>query len=95
MEKITICTKRQFKQRTAEQKSNLLDEKDKKSTQRATAGAMKQFQPFLSYKKPGTFDSITKATVLNDILCDFYPLIRPIKDYENYSTRVSNVSELD
>ena len=71
-------SKRQFKQRSSDELKELLDGKDKVNTQKATAGAIKQFTQYLLAKKLPEIDRLD----LNDlpsILYDFYPAAKPIK----------------
>ena len=56
-----------------------MKEKDKRSTQRATAGCMNQFKKFLEVKSYLKLEDL-KASDLNDILYDYYPSIKPQKD---------------
>ena len=76
---------RTFKQLTDQQKIDLLDNKDKKSTQKATNGALKQLSQFITSNSLTKLQDLTDPGELNDILSDFYPAIRPIKDEEEYS----------
>ena len=48
-----IIKKRQFRELTAQQKEILLDGKDERSTQRVTAGAMRQLTDYLTQKNLG------------------------------------------
>ena len=77
---------RAFKDRTNEEKNNLLEGKDKVTTQHATASALKQFSDFLTVKSYAKVEDLS-AVQLNEILCEFYPAIRPIKDDEDYSVQ--------
>ena len=60
-----------FKDRSNEQKEKLVSDKDKKSTQRATAGYLNQFSRFLQVKQHPSLEDL-HADVLGDILYDYY-----------------------
>ena len=77
-------SKRQYKQHSMEEKKELLDGKDKKSTQRATVGAVRHFNDFIHSKNMSNMQEIKSRSELNDILMEFYPAIQPIKDDEDY-----------
>ena len=81
---VKIKTKRVFKDRSNEQKETLLEGKDKKSTQRATSGALRQFLDYLELKNLPKLHAITDPSQLNAILSDFYTALRPLKDAEDY-----------
>ena len=75
-----------FKTRSEEETKQLLDGKDKISTQRAAAGALRQFTQFLQYKRLPNIEDITVAE-LNGILYKFYSAMQPQRRTEDYSVQ--------
>ena len=82
-------TKYQFKQRSDSKIKELLDGKDKKSTQRATKGALNHFKAFLRVKKLPKLEALNDIAELAEILHDFYVALRPMKnkDYASQSIK--------
>ena len=80
-----IEIKRQFKHKSDQEKLKILEEKDKASTQKATAGVLKQLKEYLLVNKLPKVDELT-VHHLADILYDFYPAIKPQKG-DNYSVQ--------
>ena len=78
-------TKRVFKDRSNENLQKLLEGKDKVSTQKATEGAMSQFQQYLHRKQLPKYGDLD-LTNLPEILYNFYPAAKPIKG-EHYSVQ--------
>ena len=74
-----------FNDKSDDQKQKLLEEKDKKNTQKSTKSALKQFRQFLHAKKLADVYDLP-ATDLPSILYDFYSAVRP-KNSERYSTQ--------
>ena len=77
-----IVSKAVFRDRTNDEKHKLLEEKDKKSTQRATKGYVNQLNAFLTLKHYPSADEL-KTEDLPDILYEYYAAVRPQKD-EDY-----------
>ena len=80
-----IEIKRQFKHKSDQEKLKILEEKDKASTQKATAGALRQLKEYLLVNKLPKVDDLT-VDHLADILYDFYPAIKPQKG-DDYSVQ--------
>ena len=82
----------QFKNPTKKQKDDILDGRNKKSTQRATESAVRQLEAFLQVQKLPKIEDIA-TNRLPDILNDFYLAIRPQK-LMIIVIKLSNVKEL-
>ena len=76
-----LTSKFKFKDRTNLQIDKLLDKKDKKSTQRATDGFLRQFSDFLSVRNYAKIDEL-QVLNLNDILYEFYSSVQTQKEQE-------------
>ena len=74
-----------FKHRSEENLQQLLDGKDRITTQKATESASKQFSDYLAIKKLPNYNELTTAD-LPDILYAFYPAVKPMKS-EHYSVQ--------
>ena len=78
--------KYRFKERSEAEIKELLDNKDKKNTQRATNGALRHFNAFLESKQLPKIEGINDAAELASILEDFYIALKPIKE-NDYSAQ--------
>ena len=77
--------KYQFKAKSDAEKQKLLEEKDKKNTQRATQGTLRQLAEFLAIKELPELKDIADEQ-LPKILIDFYCEMKPQKE-DKYATQ--------
>ena len=82
-------TKYQFKDHSEEEIKELLTNKDRKSTQHATQGALNQFNAFLKVENLPDIEDLNDIHQLSEILQSFYTALRPIKstDYSAQSLK--------
>ena len=84
---VKMSVQSRFKEHSEQEKIQLLEEKDKISTQKATIGAVKLLKDYLFDKKlPKLDDIIDDRSTLSAILYDFYAAIKPQKG-EDYSVQ--------
>ena len=76
-----------FKSLSDDSKKYILNEKDKKNTQKATQSAITQFQAYLGVKQlPNINDLALDLDLLGETLLNFYEEICP-KNVENYAVQ--------
>ena len=84
---IKMNSKSRFKEQSEQQKIELLEGKDKISTQKATAGALNLLKDFITEIKHVTLDDIIDdRSTLASILYNLYAAIKPQKS-EDYSVQ--------
>ena len=74
-----------FTVKSNEEKQKLLEEKDKKNTQKSTKSALKQLREFLHFKKLPDVSDISDGELPN-VLFEFYSSVRP-RNSEKYATQ--------
>ena len=80
-----IATKNRFKSRSDTEKKELLNGKDKQSTQKATESAVRLLKTYLFEKGYKELEAIPDVD-LSNILYDFYSEVKPKKE-DNYSVQ--------
>ena len=71
-----------YKNLTDDEKEKLLEQKDKKNTQRATTQAINNLSVFLRRKSLPSVDDID-VDLLSQALYDYYPAIRPQRNTQS------------
>ena len=74
-----------YSDKTADQKTKLLNDKDRKSTQAATDGYLRRFKHYLAIKGHDDVDQLSCEN-LNEVLVDFYCAVQP-KKKDGYSVQ--------